>query len=102
METRPAVLLLMTNDLQREVVRRHLMDMEVVPIAVRADRALNAIEEFRPITVVLDEAHAAMAPDDFLESTCSHHVRLLTWPDFPPAHGVGDSMLRDAVMPPPL
>jgi hypothetical protein len=72
--------------------------MDVTPIAVFADIAIEAIDEFRPITAVLDEAHAALAPDAFLESACAHHVRLVTWPHPLAAQSIGDSMLRDATM----
>jgi hypothetical protein len=95
---KPTVLLLMHDPEQRDIVRRRLLEMDVTPIAVIADSAIEAIAEFRPITAVLDEAHAALAPDAFLESTCAHHVRLVTWPDPLAAQTVGDSMLRDATM----
>jgi hypothetical protein len=92
----PAVLVLVKDSAAREDVRQRLTELEVRPIAVRADRAIEAVREFRPIAVVLDEAHAASAPDDFLESTCSHHVRLITLPDDLREPSARDLALRDA------
>lgn len=93
----PAVLVLVNDADQRERVRRRLIEMEVVPIPVRADRAAAAVEQYHPIAALLDEAHAAMAPDDFLETTCTHHVRLLTLPDPAFAATIGDSVLESAI-----
>ncbi|HEY9229836.1 MAG TPA: hypothetical protein VIP11_24505 [Gemmatimonadaceae bacterium] len=92
----PAVLVLVNDADQRERVRKRLIELEVVPIPVRADRAVAAVEQYRPIAALLDEAHAAMAPDDFLETTCTHHVRLLTLPDPPYDASIGDSVLESA------
>lgn len=74
------------------------MDMEAVPIVVRADRATEAIEQYRPVAAVLDDAHAATASEEFLEATCAYRVRLLTLPDPRFALVIGDSALRDAVI----
>lgn len=76
------------------------MDMEAVPIIVRADRATAAIEQYRPVAAVLDDAHAATASEEFLEATCAYRVRLLTLPDPRFAFVIGDSGLRDAVIAP--
>jgi len=92
----PAVLVLVNDSVAREDIRRRLIALEVIPIPVRADRATAAVREFHPIAVVLDEAHAASAPDEFLESTCSHHVRLITLPDDVAESSVRDMALRDA------
>jgi len=88
--------LLLVNDLeQREIVRRRLLELEVVPITVRADRATAAVERYRPIAALLDDAHAALAPEEFLESTCTHRVRLVTLPAHTLADPISDSVLRD-------
>ena len=73
--------MLVNDSAAREDVRRRLIALDVLPIPVRADRAVAALREYRPIAAVLDEAHAASAPDDFLETTTSHRVRLVTLPD---------------------
>lgn len=92
----PAVLVLVNDSIAREDIRQRLIELEVIPISVRADRATAAVREFRPIAVVLDEAHAASAPDEFLESTCSHHVRLITLPGDLGESSIRDMALRDA------
>lgn len=89
----PAVLLLVNDSVLREEIRLRLIELEVLPIPVRADRATAAVREFRPIAALLDEAHAACAPDEFLESTCSHHVRLITLP-----HDLAEPMVRDLAL----
>lgn len=92
----PAVLVLVNDSVARENIRQRLIELEVLPIPVRADRAIAAVREFRPIAAVLDEAHAASAPDEFLESTCSHHVRLITLPDERDQSSIREIALRDA------
>jgi hypothetical protein len=92
----PAVLVLIKDAEFRDAVARQLAELDVVPIAVRADRATHAVERFAPIAAVMDEGHASIAPDDFLESACSHHVRLVTLPERL-AMQMSDVILRDAV-----
>jgi hypothetical protein len=92
----PAVLVLVNDSAAREDVRQRLTALDVVPIPVRADRAVDALREFRPIAVVLDEAHAASAPDDFLETTSSHRVRLVTLPDANAESSARETALVDA------
>src|SRR3954463_12992611 len=95
----PAVLVLVNDSAAREDVRQRLTELEVRPIAVRADRAVDGVREFLPIAVVLDEAHASSAPDEFLESTCSHRVRLITLPDAVREPSARELALRDAATP---
>ena len=76
--------------------------MEVIPISVRADRATAAVQQYQPIAALLDEPHAALAPEDFLETVCSHRVRLVTLPDPPLSDAVSDSVLYNVVRPRPL
>jgi len=97
----PAVLLLIKDADYRDAVSQQLAGLDVTPIAVRADRATRAVEDFAPIAAIMDEGHASMAPDDFLESACSHHVRLVTLPDPRFAEHMSDVILRDAVTPRP-
>lgn len=93
----PAVLVLVVNADRREEVRQRLFDLDVTPIAVRADHATKAVSQFKPISVVIDEAHASTAPDEFLETMCSHHVRLVTLPDADAFGVAGEAALRYAV-----
>jgi hypothetical protein len=101
MQGNPWVLLLVNNVEQRETVRRRLIELEVVPITVRADGATAAVERYHPIAALMDDAHAALAPEDFLESTCTHRVRLVTLPAHTLADAISDSVLRDVVSPRP-
>ena len=64
MRERPVVLLLVANADQRESARRELAALDVCPVAVAADTATEALSFYRPISVVLDEAHAAVAPEE--------------------------------------
>jgi hypothetical protein len=101
MTENPAVLLLVTDVERREAVRRRLIEMEVFPIAVRADRATEAVSRYRPIAALIDDLHAAVAADDFLESACTNHMRLVSLPD-PDAAGVlSDAALWNAATPRP-
>jgi hypothetical protein len=78
MRDSPAVLVLVENADRREVVRRRLIGLDVRPIAVHAERAADAVEHYQPISVLIDDVSATAAPDDFLETACSHHVRLVS------------------------
>jgi len=102
MRANPSVLLLVNDMEQRENVRRRLIEMEVIPISVRADRATAAVAQYHPIAALLDEAHAAMAPEDFLEMVCSHRVRLVTLPDPPLSDAISESVLHNVVRPRPM
>ncbi|HEY4132807.1 MAG TPA: hypothetical protein VGM50_19495 [Gemmatimonadaceae bacterium] len=73
------------------------MDFDVIPILVRANYPAAAVEEFRPIAVLLDEAHTAVAPEDFLRAASSHDVRVLTIPDARFQTPIRDADLRIAV-----
>lgn len=95
----PAVLVLVANADRREAVRRRLTEFHVVPVAVRAARATEAIAQLHPIAVVIDEAHAATAPDEFLAMTGAHRVRLVTLPDTDLTGQASDAMLRRAALP---
>ena len=100
MQPSPTVLLLVHDANEREVLTRRLTDVAAIPITVHADTAIDALEAYRPVAAVLDQAHAATAPDSFLEATCATHVRLLTlsYPQF--ADGLDEETLRRAVEPP--
>jgi len=101
MTENPAVLLLVTDADRREAVRRRLIEMEVFPIAVRADRATEAVSRYRPIAALIDEWHAAVAADDFLESACTNHMRLVSLPDADAAGVLSDDALWNAATPRP-
>ena len=100
MQPSPTVLLLIHDAGEREVVTRRLADVAAIPITVHADTAIDALEAYKPVAAVLDQAHASTAPDSFLEATCASHVRLLTlsYPQF--ADGLDEDTLRRAVQPP--
>ena len=97
----PAVLVLVTNADRREVVRRRLITLEVRPIAVHTDRAADAVERYQPISAVIDDASATAASDDFLESACTHHVRLVSLSETDGHTGAIDAALQDAITPRP-
>lgn len=101
MHDRPIVLMLVSNADQRESVRRELTARNVRPVAVAADRAMEALAVYRPISVILDEAHAAVAPEDFLEAACARHVRLVTLPDSSPTADASEAAIRNAAAPIP-
>jgi hypothetical protein len=95
-----ATVLVLVNDAdERDAVRRLLIDLDAIPLIVRADRAAAAIEWYRPIAAVLDKTHAAKASAGFLATTSAHRVRLLTLPDSHSAAGAGHEALREAVRP---
>ena len=100
MQHSPTVLLLVHDATEREVLTRRLTEVAAIPIVVHADTALDALEAYKPVAAVLDQAHASTAPDSFLEATCANHVRLITlsYPQF--ADGLDQDMLRWAVQPP--
>ncbi|HEY4303742.1 MAG TPA: hypothetical protein VGM82_04710 [Gemmatimonadaceae bacterium] len=81
MTDREAVLVLVKDDRRRERVRDELARLNVNGYAVRASDATISIFTMRPIAAVLDEAHAAVAPDDFMEMTHLRGVELLTLAD---------------------
>lgn len=81
MSDREAVLVLVKDERRRERVRDELARLNVNGYAVRASDATISIFTMRPIAAVLDEAHAAVAPDDFLEMTHRRGVELLTLAD---------------------
>lgn len=99
MRERPVVLLLVANADQRESARRELAALDVCPVAVAADTATEALSFYQPISVVLDEAHAAVAPEEFFELTCARRVRLVTLPDSHRPAEVSEAALRDAASP---
>jgi hypothetical protein len=99
MRERPVVLMLVTNADQRETVRRQLNEFDVVPIAVSADDAIQALSVYRPVSVILDEAHAAVAPDAFLEAVCARHVRLVTLPESSPVTDASQAAVQNAAAP---
>lgn len=95
-----ATVLVLVNDAdERDAVRRRLIDLDAIPLIVRADRATAAIEWYRPVAAVLDKTHAARASVGFLATTSAHRVRLLTLPDPRVAPEIGDDALREAVAP---
>jgi hypothetical protein len=100
MQTSPTVLLLVHDANERELLTRRLTEVAAIPIAVHADTAIDALDAYRPVAAVLDEAHASTAPDAFLEATCARHVRLLTWSAPQLADGLDVETLRRAVEPP--
>ena len=81
MSDREAILVLVKDERRRERVRDELARLNVNGYAVRASDATISIFTMRPIAAVLDEAHAAVAPDDFLEMTHRRGVELLTLSD---------------------
>ena len=97
MQQNPAVLLMVNDVVERDRLRQRLIDLDVIPILVRANYAAAAVEEFRPIAAFLDEAHTAVAPEDFLRVTSSHAVRLLTVPDTRFQTPMRDADLRIAI-----
>ena len=99
MNDRPVVLMLVTNADQRETVRRQLDRFDVVPVAVSADDATAALSVYRPVSVILDEAHAALAPDVFLEAACARHVRLVTLPEPSPSEVASEAAVQNAASP---
>jgi hypothetical protein len=95
-----STVLVLVNDADaRDAVRRRLIDLDAIPLIVRADHAAAAIEWYRPIAAVLDATHAARASAGFLATTSAHRVRLLTLPDPRVGPGIGDDALREAVAP---
>jgi hypothetical protein len=101
MSDTPAVLVLVANADRREVVRRRLLGLEVRPIAVHAERAADAVERYQPISALIDDTNATAASDDFLETACTHHVRLVSLSESD-RHGVAiDAALQNAVRPRP-
>jgi hypothetical protein len=70
----PTVLLLVHDASEREVLSRRLTEVAAIPIAVHADTVIDALQAYKPVAAVLDQAHAATAPDSFLEATCANHV----------------------------
>lgn len=95
-----ATVLVLVNDAdERDAVRRLLIDLDAIPLIVRADRAAAAIEWYRPVAAVLDKTHAARASASFLATTSAHRVQVLTLPDPLVAAGVRDDALREAVRP---
>ena len=101
MQHGPTVLLLVHDAAERESLTRRSTEVAAIPIAVHADTAVDAVEAYRPVAAVLDQAHASTAPDSFLEATCTHHVRLLTLLSYPQfADGLDEQTLRRAVEPP--
>jgi len=100
MRTSPTVLLLVHDANEREVLTRRLTEVAVIPIAVHADTAIDALDAYAPVAAVLDEAHASTAPDTFLEATCARHVRLLTLSRPHLADGLDADTLRRVVEPP--
>lgn len=99
MTDRPVVLMLVTNADQRETVRRQLNNFEVVPVVVSAEHAIEALSVYRPVSVILDEAHAAVAPDEFLEAACARHVRLVTLPESSPIGDASEAAIQNAASP---
>src|ERR1700748_1315793 len=97
MQQKPAVLVLVNDAEQRDCLRQRLLDFDVTPILVRANYAAAAVEEFRPIAVFLDEAHTAVAPEEFLRTTSSYAVRLMTIPDTRFQTPLCDDELRGAL-----
>lgn len=93
----PSVLVLVRNADQRQRIMRRLIELEVVPVAVQSDRALAAIEQYHPIAAVLDEPHAAMAPEDFLVSSWECGMHLVTIADSPADPELDDRVLRHAI-----
>ena len=81
MSDQPAVLVLIKDEGRRERVRDELARLNVNGYAVRASDATISIFTMRPIAAVLDGAHAAVAPDDFMEMTHRRDVQLLTLAD---------------------
>jgi hypothetical protein len=102
MTDNPAVLLLVTNADRREAVRRRLIEMEVLPIAVRVDRATEAVSRYRPIAALIDDWQAAVAADDFLECACTNHVRLVSLPHSDDTNASSDDALWNAATPRPM
>jgi hypothetical protein len=101
MRDSPAVLVLVANADRREVVRRRLIGLDVRPIAVRTERAADAVEHYQPISVLIDDVSATAAPDDFLETACSHHVRLVSLCESEDPSVEIDAVLQNAVSPRP-
>jgi hypothetical protein len=97
----PAVLVLVVNADRREVVRRRLIGLDVIPIAVPADGAANAVERYQPISVLIDDASATAASDDFLATACAHHVRLVSLCEGEGQGVAVDAALENAVFPRP-
>src|SRR5262249_47016640 len=100
MSDSPAVLVLVANADRREIVRRRLMTLDVRPIEVPAARAAQAVERYQPIAVLIDDTCASAASDDFLETACTHHVRLVSVSETE-AYGAIDAVVQDAVRPRP-
>lgn len=98
MQDNPAVLVLVKDADDRDAVRRRLIEIDAIPLIVRRDRATAAIERYHPVAAVVDEAYAAVAPEDFLAMTSVHCVRVLTLPSSRLSE-IGDAALREAVAP---
>jgi hypothetical protein len=99
MSDTPTVLVLVANADRREGLRRRLVGLDVRPIDVRTDHAADAVELYQPISVLIDDASATDASDDFLETTCMHHVRLVSLCDAD-SHEI-DASIQNAVSPRP-
>ncbi len=93
----PSVLVLVKDADQRQRIMRRLIELEVVPVVVQSDAALAAIERYHPIAAVLDEPHAAMAPEDFLTSSWQCGMHLVTIADSPVNPEADDRILRHAI-----
>ena len=96
MMDRPAVLVLVRDGVERGNIERDLRAMAVVPVAVRAAGAHAALAHYKPVAVVLDDDHAATAPDAFVSESLARGVRLVAMPAAL-ARPLRSQMLRDVL-----
>lgn len=96
MMDRPAVLVLVRDGVERGNIERDLREMAVVPVSIRAAGAQAALAHYRPVAVVLDDDHAATAPDAFVSESLARNVRLVAMPSAL-ARPRRSQLLRDAL-----
>lgn len=74
---RPTVLVLVQGREESAEVQRALRAQWAVPVAIRPGGALAAMAHYRPAAVVLDVAHMATAPDDFLAAAAAAEIDVI-------------------------
>lgn len=71
---RPTVLVLVVGQEESAEVQRALRRQGAIPIAIRPRGAVAAMAHYMPSAVVIDLAHLATAPDDFLAAAEASRV----------------------------
>ena len=74
---RPTVLVLVQGREESAEVQRALRAQWALPVAIRPGGAVAAMAHYRPAAVVLDVAHMATAPDDFLAAAAAANIDVI-------------------------